>query len=295
MVPLARFRAATLAGAVALALISVGAAVPVLAATTTTVATTKTTKTTKTTVTTTTPNKPLWMYGANNWWCSPTARRPTPVVLVHGTLTDQDATFDSLARSLKQAGYCVYALNYGNYGTNAVASSAAELRTFVNKVLAATRASKVSIVGHSQGGTMPRYYIKKLGGAAKVDDLVALAPANHGSTWTELLASLTFSCQACHDLVAGSSFLRVLNQGDESPGAVSYTNVVTSKDAVVVPYTSGYLKAAPNVSNLRIQDYCPKDKVRHFNVPFDVAAIRITLNALGRRGPANPAYRPGCS
>ena len=37
------------------------------------------------------------------------------------------------------------------------------------------------MVGHSQGGMMPRYYIKFLGGAGKVDDLVGLSPSNHGT------------------------------------------------------------------------------------------------------------------
>ena len=46
----------------------------------------------------------------------------------------------------------------------------------------ATGASQVDIVGHSQGGMMPRYYIKFLGGAAKVHTLVGLAPSNHGTT-----------------------------------------------------------------------------------------------------------------
>ncbi len=49
-------------------------------------------------------------------------------------------------------------------------------------MLAATGAKKVDLVGHSQGGMMPRYYIKNLGGASKVDTLVGLAPSNHGTT-----------------------------------------------------------------------------------------------------------------
>ena len=52
----------------------------------------------------------------------------------------------------------------------------------MNKVLAATGAKKVDLVGHSQGGMMPRYYIKNLGGASKVNTLVGLAPSNHGTT-----------------------------------------------------------------------------------------------------------------
>ncbi len=52
----------------------------------------------------------------------------------------------------------------------------------MQKVLAATGAKQVDIVGHSQGGMMPRYYLRFLGGAAKVETLVGLAPSNHGTT-----------------------------------------------------------------------------------------------------------------
>jgi triacylglycerol esterase/lipase EstA (alpha/beta hydrolase family) len=58
---------------------------------------------------------------------------------------------------------------------------AAELATFVNSVLGATGAKKVDLVGHSQGGMMPRYYIGFLGGAKYVHHLVGIAPSNHGT------------------------------------------------------------------------------------------------------------------
>ena len=51
-------------------------------------------------------------------------------------------------------------------------------------MLAGTGASKVDIVGWSQGGMMPRYYINNLGGASKVNMLVGFAPSNFGTTWT---------------------------------------------------------------------------------------------------------------
>ena len=61
-------------------------------------------------------------------------------------------------------------------------ASAGELNAFVDKVLAATGAAEVDLVGHSQGGMMPRYYLKFLGGAAEVHTLVGLSPSNHGTT-----------------------------------------------------------------------------------------------------------------
>ena len=62
--------------------------------------------------------------------------------------------------------------------------SAAVLATFVNKVLAATGATKVDIVGHSEGATMPDYYVKFLGGARKVDHYVGISSVLKGTTYS---------------------------------------------------------------------------------------------------------------
>jgi triacylglycerol esterase/lipase EstA (alpha/beta hydrolase family) len=129
--------------------------------------------------------------GANNWSCKPSAVHPRPVILVHGTFADMSDSWQALSPLLYDHGYCVFALNYGSYdgsgllgvdATGDIASSAVELSSFVNRVLRATGASQVDIVGHSQGGMMPRYYLKFLGGATKVHTLVGLAPSNHGTT-----------------------------------------------------------------------------------------------------------------
>jgi hypothetical protein len=53
--------------------------------------------------------------------------------------------------------------------------------SFIQGLAACPCASKVDIVGWSQGGMMPRYYINNLGGAAKVNILVGLAPSNFGT------------------------------------------------------------------------------------------------------------------
>lgn len=228
----------------------------------------------------------------NDWECRPTAARPTPVVVVHGTFGDSATLLRRLRGSLLGAGYCVFSIDYGQRATAPIEGSAAELRDFVDRVLRATGAAKVSLVGHSQGGMMPRYYLRFLGGAASVDDLVGLAPSNHGTRTPLLLTpGLAFLCPACRQQAAGSAFLQRLNAGDETPGAVSYTTVVTRYDEVVLPYTSGFLDGATNVT---VQQKCPLHVPGHLLLPSDGAAIRVTLHALARRGPADPAYRPSC-
>ena len=235
--------------------------------------------------------------------CAPTTAHPYPVVLVHGTFENRFNNWQAMSPALKAAGYCVYALNYGSYngsgalgiyGVGEIERSARELREFVAGVRAQTGAAKVSLVGHSQGGLMPRYFIKYLDGAGIVEDLVGLAPSNHGTT-NPLAPVAGSSCPACRQQVAGSAFLTDLNAGDETPGDVSYTQVVTRYDQVVVPYTSGYLEPDANVTNVTLQDLCPNDTSEHLRVPYDPPAIALTLNALARSGPADPAFRPPCT
>jgi triacylglycerol esterase/lipase EstA (alpha/beta hydrolase family) len=232
--------------------------------------------------------------GANDFTCKPTAAHPEPVVLVHGTFEDATENWSFVSPQLKSAGYCVFALEYGNRGTGDIPTSAGQLQRFVDAVLAATGAKKVSLVGHSQGGMMPRWYIKFLGGAAKVDDLVGLAPSNHGTTSPGAFATGATFCEACEQQSAGSAFLQQLNAGDETPGAVSYTVVETRYDEVVTPFTSAFLAAGPNTANILLQDACPAEVIDHNFIPDDRVALRWTLQALGRPGPADPANPPSC-
>jgi triacylglycerol lipase len=234
--------------------------------------------------------------------CHPTAAHPEPVILVHGTAENMFDNWQAMAPALKAAGYCVYAFDYGSYngsgvlgvyGIGPIEHSAQELAAEIGTVLAQTGASRVDLVGHSQGGMMPRYYLKNID-AAKVDDLVALSPSNHGTT-NQLASPLGGACPACAQQAAGSSFITQLNAGDETPGSVDYTNIATRYDEVVTPYTSDFLAADGNaVTNITLQDKCPSDTAEHLRTPYDAAAIQITLNALGRSGPADPAYQPAC-
>ena len=237
--------------------------------------------------------------GVNDWGCKPSTAHPRPIVLVHGTFGDRRHLLEPLSAALIAEGFCVFSLDYGNRGTTDIPTSAQTLKTFTDKVLAATGARKVSMVGHSQGGMMPRYYIKFLGGAGKVDDLVGLVPSNHGTNDTgpgNPLTQTVFGivCPACLQQTAGSPFLTQLNAGDETPGRVSYTQITTKYDEVVTPYLSAYLAEGKRTTNITLQDLCPYDLSEHVVIPTDPVAIQLVLNALGRKGPADPAFRPVC-
>jgi triacylglycerol esterase/lipase EstA (alpha/beta hydrolase family) len=233
--------------------------------------------------------------GANDWSCHPSAAHPRPVVLVNGTFANQITSWNAVSPLLKNNGYCVYTFNYGglfagqigSYGP--IAASAGELKTEVDRVLASTGAAKVDLVGWSQGGMMPRYYLKNLGGAAKVNALIGLAPSNHGTTLSGLatlagyfpgaLPLVGALCPACTDQVVGSPFLTSLNAGGDTVPGVRYTVIQSRFDEVVTPYTSAFLTGS-NVTNITIQSTCILDGGDHLSMPYDHIVDREVLNAL---------------
>jgi triacylglycerol esterase/lipase EstA (alpha/beta hydrolase family) len=245
--------------------------------------------------------------GSNDFGCRPTAAHPRPVVLVHGTFENRRNNWNALSPLLANQGYCVFALNYGQRppgnpvgATAHVAASAQELSAFVDRVLAATGTSQVDIVGHSQGGMLPRYSMRFLGGAGKVHALVGLVPSNHGTTAGGLAtlagaipggtAALEAGCPACTDQFVGSPFMQQLNAGGDTEPGVQYTVITTRNDEVVTPYTSAFLSGA-NVTNIVVQRQCALDQVEHVAIPYDHIALRDVLNALD----PSTARAPTCS
>ncbi len=246
--------------------------------------------------------------GSNNFSCRPTATHPYPVVLVHGTFENMNDNWQAASPLLANNGYCVFAFNYGGLspddpvqGTGDIAAAAGQLATFVTRVLAATGAAKVDIVGHSQGGMMPRYYLKFLGGAAKVATLVGLSPSNHGTTIDGLttltqdlgVAGLTnlalgSACESCVEQEVGSPFLTRLNAGGDTVPGVTYTVIETRYDEVVTPYTSAFL-TGPDVTNITVQNQCPLDLTDHLEIAYDPVALTDMLNALD---PSHPVPVP---
>ncbi|MGK4903799.1 esterase/lipase family protein [Streptomyces albus] len=235
--------------------------------------------------------------GWNDYTCKPSAAHPRPVVLVHGTFGNSVDNWLGLAPYLVKRGYCVFSLDYGQlpgrpffHGLGPIEKSAEQLSAYVDKVLAATGAGEVDIVGHSQGGMMPRQYLKFHGGAAKVRALIGIAPSNHGTTLSGL-AKLADQFPPVGDVVEeigpallqqkeGSDFLEKLNAGGDTVPGVEYTVIATRFDEVVTPYRTQFLDG-PNVRNIRIQDLCPLDVSEHLAVALtDRVAWHETANAL---------------
>ncbi|MFF6984134.1 esterase/lipase family protein [Streptomyces sp. NPDC008343] len=235
--------------------------------------------------------------GWNDYSCKPSAAHPRPVVLVHGTFANSVDNWLGLAPYLKNRGYCVFSLDYGQlpgvpffHALGPIDKSAEQLSAYVDKVLAATGAAEADLVGHSQGGMMPRYYVKFLGGAAKVNALVGIAPNNHGTTLGGLANLLPYfpgaddllstATPALAQQMAGSAFMTKLNEGGDTVPGVRYTVIATKYDEVVTPYRTQFLNG-PDVKNVLIQDRCAVDLSEHALLGLtDRIAFHEVVNAL---------------
>ena len=255
--------------------------------------------------------------GANDWTCKPSAEHPNPVILVPGTFANHGASFVKIAPRLKNAGYCVYTLNYGQTslslngrigGLGHVQQSAEnDFAPFLAKVKASTGAAKVDVIGHSQGGSVPMWYIKKMGGANDIAHYVGWAPSSRGTTlngivtlgdtfaamgWISNVAELA-GAPGATDQAYTSDYTQALfpNGSNDVPAGPKYTVISTKQDRVVTPYYTQRL-SGQNVTNITLQDKCGWDQTGHAFLFLDDPTLQMTMNALAD-GPTN--FQPTCT
>ncbi|WP_231385934.1 esterase/lipase family protein [Rhodococcus aetherivorans] len=240
--------------------------------------------------------------GSNDWTCRPSKTRPEPVVLVHNSSGNRQIAWQTFAPLLANEGYCVFALTFGAPaapwpvsavgGLGPIARSAQELSDFVDHVLAETGAGKVDLLGHSQGTLVSAYWVRHVGGATKVDQVVGLAPLWQGADVFPTLdlpqeiaesgsarPAFEAACPACQEMRPGSSFLRTFNEDGPFAEGVRYTNVLTTHDDVVVPYTNGRAEG-PNVTNIVLQDICRPALTSHLEMLADRLTASLVLAEL---------------
>ena len=136
---------------------------------------------------------------------------------------------------------------------------------------------------------------------AMVDDLVALAPSNHGALVPYYFCDSgpspdpwgTVGCPpAMWQQRVESHFLARLNSDSEIVPEVDYTSIYSVFDTVIgfndgAKPSSAIRSTRANVANIAIQQACPASTADHFETgSFDPATYAIALDALQHPGPA---------
>ncbi|QGU03444.1 esterase/lipase family protein [Corynebacterium comes] len=233
----------------------------------------------------------------DDWRARPTAERPWPVVLIHGT-GDTNGIWQELTLDLRKDGWAVFAPEFGNRCTAGVEESAEQVGAYIDAVLAVTGAEQVVIVGHSQGGVLARYWMRLLDGAPKVRHLVSLGVPHNGTTMGGMLSSITTTKTgesmmnsivqswfgpSGFQLITGHPLLDDLNADGPTEPGVGYTNIATRNDTIIQPTETCFLSSddpEADITNILLQDVEPKALVLHIDLPGDARVRCLVREAL---------------
>lgn len=230
--------------------------------------------------------------------CSPGLDGATvaPVLLVQGTgATAKDNWSWTYEPALNKLGIPWCAVDLPDHATSDV-QIAGEYVVNAIRTMYRRAGRKIAIIGHSQGGMVPRWALRFWPDTrAMVDDLIGFAPSNHGTT--QAAAACRSGCAAADWQQADTSnFMKALNSGQETFAGVSYTVVYTRTDEIVQPNqdaltgSSSLRTGDGRITNVATQDICPTDVDEHLAIGlFDPVAYALAVDALRHPGPADPA------
>ena len=89
----------------------------------------------------------------------------------------------------------------------------------------------------------------------------------------------------------GSAFIKKLfGEGEPLEPGVRYVVIETNNDEVVTPYTNAFLHG-PGVTDILVQEQCPRDETGHIGITEDSPALANVLNQLG---PDDPSFKARC-
>lgn len=170
---------------------------------------------------------------------------PAPVLLIHGYLATRGSVH-LLERQLNDRGHLVFSYRLGWVNLGDIRESAALIARKVESLVAQTSIKQVDIVGHSMGGLVGLYYVKRLGGRHRVRKLVLLGtPA--GGTWSALLGLVTAPLgRASLQLLPQSPFLRELNEAP-MPAGVDLVSIAGEHD-LLAPLHSTMLAGVRHIA-----------------------------------------------
>lgn len=163
------------------------------------------------------------------------SRCARPVLLLPGFMSTRRG-FTVLERRLRRDGYCVFSINLGGllntFNTRSIEETGLLVREKVEKLYRRYDLGPLAIIGHSKGGLIGRYYIKRLGGHERCCALVTLGTPHHGTPTAYLGAALTgLFAPSIWQLMPMSPFIRRLKEG-RFPENVHFASVYSRDDRV---------------------------------------------------------------
>ena len=163
-------------------------------------------------------------------------RSEHPVLLLYGYGATR-RVFSILEHRLRKDGFGVFSFNLGGafstFNTHCIEEKAQLVHEKVERLCKRYNLKKISIIGHSKGGLIGRYYIKRLGGAKRVRALVTLGTPHGGNPWAlvGLFSPLALVSKSIWQMYPMSPFIRRLQKG-AWPKHVRFVSIYSKEDRV---------------------------------------------------------------
>jgi pimeloyl-ACP methyl ester carboxylesterase len=218
-----------------------------------------------------------------------------PVLLVPGTTINPHANFSwNWEPALTKLGvpWCAVELPGNSMDDIQVAG---EYVVNAIRTMHARAGRKIAVIGHSQGGMVPRWAFRFWPDTrAMVDDQIGFAPSNHGTIDAGPLCAVGCA-PAIWQQRDNAEFIKALNSRQETFPGISYTEVYSHLDEVVVPNlddsgSSPVHGGGGDITNVAVQSICPLDTNEHLLIgTIDPVAYALAIDAMDHPGPADPA------
>jgi triacylglycerol esterase/lipase EstA (alpha/beta hydrolase family) len=217
----------------------------------------------------------------------------TPVLLVPGTTLTPDVNFDwNYEKVFTAQGRPWCAVTLPNHAMTDI-QVAGEYVTDAIRTMHTRADRTISVLGFSQGGMVPRWSLKFWPDTrAMVDDMISLDPSNHGTLDAYPTCTVGGCAPALWQQQTGSRFLAALNKDAETYAGISYSQVYTATDEVVVPNvppaaSSRLTTGRGTISNTLVQSICPVHVSEHLSMgTSDPVGYALAMDALTHPGPA---------
>ena len=157
-----------------------------------------------------------------------------PVLIIHGFLGTRGSMF-MLERRLVDDGFVVVSFNLGTLNVRDIRRSAFLIHRKIERILAQTPSQRIDIIGHSMGGLIGLYYVKKLGGHARVRKLIMMGTPVRG-TWAALASASSrsgYGRPRRGSCSPAAGFWTSSAQGDDVPAGVEMYSIAAARDWVV--------------------------------------------------------------
>jgi pimeloyl-ACP methyl ester carboxylesterase len=162
-----------------------------------------------------------------------------PVLLVYGFGTTR-RSLSVLEKRLRKDGFDVFSLNMGSLVnimlTGNIPWRAALVAKKIEKLYKRNPGmGPLTVIGHSEGGVVGRYYIQMLGGDRRVKMLITLA-SPHNGTRLAIMGALSIGAIArdLFQLIPGSPFMRKLAR-TAFPRGVGFYSIYSPDDWICPP------------------------------------------------------------